>query len=71
MTANLFDDGDLQRLTREEQLTEQAPRVLPEDNRVPPEDDLSILAVAGREEESKFDFSEMLDGILAALKERL
>lgn len=68
MTANLFDDGDLQRLTREEQLTEQAPRVLPEDDRSP-QDDLSILATAGRE--PKLNFSEMLEGLLAALKERL
>ena len=67
MTANLFDDGDLQRLTREQTLTEEAPRQLPQDDRSPPEDNLSILAEARPEP----DFAEMLAGLLLALERKL
>ena len=66
MSSVLFDSGDFQRLDRERQLTEQAPRVLPESDRSP-EDPLDVLTV--RDEENPFDI--MLDGLLVALKERL
>lgn len=62
MTSTFFDAGDFQRLDRERQLTEQAPRVLPEDDRSPVEEPI-------RDEPNDFDI--MLDGVLAALKERL
>lgn len=57
MSSLLFDTGDFQRLDRERTLTEQAPRQLPEEDRSPVEE--------------PNDFNIMLDGILAALKERL
>jgi hypothetical protein len=63
MSSTFFDAGDLQRMDRERQLTEQAPRVLPEDDRSPVEDPI--------QNESENPFDTMLDGLLAALKERL
>lgn len=63
MSSVLFDAGDLQRLDRERQLTEQAPRVLPEDDRSPIEEPI--------QDEPENGFDILLDGILAALKERL
>ena len=45
MTSTFFDAGDLQRLDRERQLTEQAPRVLPEEDVSPFEDPLDVLSV--------------------------
>lgn len=38
MSSTFFDAGDLQRLDREATLTEQAPRVLPEEDRSPLEE---------------------------------
>lgn len=65
--STLFDAGDIQRMNREAALTEEAPRQLPENDRSP-EQDLSILNVR---EEPEIDFDMMLQGVLAALKERL
>ena len=63
--TTLFDAGDMQRLDRERNLTEQAPRQLPQEDRSP-EDDLSVLTT--RDEP---DFDGILDGLLVALKARL
>ena len=61
--STLFDAGDLQRLDREQTLTEQAPRMLPEDDRSPVEEPIQD------EPENPFDI--MLDGLMEALKRRL
>jgi len=58
MTSSFFDAGDLQRLDRERTLTEQAPRVLPEEDRSP-------------EETFENPYDSMLDGLLDALNRRL
>jgi hypothetical protein len=58
MTSTFFDAGDLQRLDREASLTEEAPRVLPEDDRSP------VV-----EEDNDFDI--MLDALALILKGRL
>ncbi len=58
MSANLFDVGDFQRLDREATLTEQSPRMLPEDDRSPIEEPIV----------NPFDL--MLDGLLEALQAR-
>ncbi len=60
--TTLFDAGDIQRLDREATLTEQAPRQLPEEDRSPMEEE---------PENEVNDFDILLDGILAALKDRL
>ncbi len=43
--TTLFDAGDVQRMDRERMLTEQAPRVLPEEDRTPEEPGLVDLIV--------------------------
>lgn len=65
MSANLFDAGDMQRLEREQTLTEQAPRQPLQEDRTPME-----MPIA-EEPEGDMMFDFMLDGILSALKERL
>lgn len=64
---NLFSAGDVQRMEREEQLTQQAPRQLPAEDRSPPEDHTSILAGAQAEP----DFDAMLKGLMQALERKL
>ncbi len=65
--TTLFDVGDMQRLRREESLSEESPR---QPFRSP---DDSIMNTEREAEEfqteNPFDF--LLDGMLAALKERL
>jgi len=57
MSTTLFDAGDIQRLDRERQLTEQAPRQLPKEPDVGYSDD---------------DFGDMLlDALIGALEARL
>ncbi len=63
MTSTFFDAGDLQRLDRERMLTAEAPRQLPEDDRSPVEEPI--------QDEPENGFDILIDGILAALKERL
>ncbi len=63
MTSTFLDAGDFQRLDREASLTEEAPRVLPEEDRSPVEEPI--------QDEPENDFDIMLDGILAALQRRL
>ncbi len=64
MTSTFFDAGDLQRLDRERQLTEQAPRVLPEEDRSPIEEPI--------QDELELDdgFDLMLEGLLMVLQRR-
>ncbi len=64
MTA-LFDAGDFQRLDRERELTEEAPRQLPAEDRSPVEEPIRDEP----EEEDGFDM--MLEGLLMALRRRL
>lgn len=64
---NLFDEGDMQRVEREESLTEQSPRQPLQEDRTPEEN--GILTENGPSEENPFEL--MLDGILEALKGRL
>ena len=65
MTSAFLDAGDLQRLDREASLTEEAPRVLPEDRSLPEDD----LVLQDEPEEDGFDL--LLEGILEALRRRL
>jgi len=65
MSSTFFDAGDLQRLDREATLTEQAPRVLPEEDRSPDDEILDVQP----EPEPDFDF--ILKGLLDALTRRL
>lgn len=69
MTSTFFDAGDLQRLDRERQLTEQAPRVLPEEDVSPIEDPLDILTVRDEPEESDVDI--LLNALALVLQRRL
>ena len=62
MSSHIFDAGDKMRLDREEQLTQQAPRVLPDESP-------SILSADVVEEPDQND--TLLDAVLAALKRRL
>ena len=55
MTTNLFDEGDRQRLIREETLTDQAPRQPVQEDRSPDED---------------MEFDMMLEGMLEVLRNR-
>lgn len=64
MSANLFDAGDFQRLDREATLTEQAPRMLPEDDRSPNEEPI-------RDEPSDDLDNVLLEGLMLVLKKRL
>ena len=57
--TSLFDAGDLQRLDRERELTEQAPRQLPAENRSP---------VIEQQDDDDNDFDMMLEGLLMALR---
>lgn len=45
MSSNFIDANDLDRLSRESQLTEQAPRVLPEEPREEPEENAGIALI--------------------------
>ncbi len=65
MSANLFDAGDMQRLEREESLSEQRPRQSFVEDRSPEED----IVIENEVPENPFDI--MLNGLIAALKERL
>jgi len=72
MTSSFFDAGDMQRLDRERELTEQAPRQLPVEDRSPSDEYRSppeLLEI--EEEDESTDMDSMLDGLLAALKRRL
>ena len=75
MTA-LFDAGDLQRLDRERELTEEAPRQLPAEDRSliiennnPVEEPIQDELIQNEPEENGFDV--MLEGLLMALQRRL
>ena len=65
MSANLFDAGDAQRFERERTLTEQSPRQSFVEDRSPEED----IVIENEVPENPFDI--MLNGLIAALKERL
>lgn len=65
--TTLFDAGDMQRLDRERTLTEQAPRMLPEEDRSPIEEPIRSEGI--QDDENPFDI--MLDGLMSALKRRL
>lgn len=67
MTSAFFDAGDLQRLDREASLTEQAPRVLPSEDRSPAEAPVDVTPM--RDEPDGMDM--MLEGLLMVLKENL
>ena len=45
MSSNAIDINDLDRLSRESRLTEQAPRVLPEEPRQEPEENAGIALI--------------------------
>lgn len=63
MSSVLFDAGDLQRLDREAQLTEQLPRLPLEPDRSPIEGHI--------QDEPENDFDLMLDALAALLQRRL
>ena len=67
MSGILFDEGDRQRLERESQLTAEAPRQLPQEDRSP-DQDVSILA---EQKDDEPDFDMMLEGLIIALRENL
>ncbi len=67
MSSVLFDDGDMQRLTREEMLTEEAPRQLPAEDRSPMEEPMEEF----QDEPEEDGFDMMLQGLLVALQRRL
>ena len=45
MSSAFFNENDLDRLRTESQLTEQAPRALPEEPRQPPEENAGIALI--------------------------
>jgi hypothetical protein len=68
---SLFDQGDMQRLERESQLTSEAPRVLPEDDRSPVEEPVQSEPSAEPERSSmESDAELMLDTISLLLRRR-
>jgi hypothetical protein len=81
MTSAMIDDGDLNRKTREETLTEEAPRALPrEDAPHPPEHEGSILGQQAsspegdepKEPENKSGLEDMLvNAVIESIKRRL
>jgi hypothetical protein len=64
MSSHIFDAGDKMRLDREEQLTQQAPRVLPDPSP-------SIMSTPEEVVEEPDQTDTLLDAVLAALKRRL
>ncbi len=63
MTSTFFDAGDFQRLDRERTLIEQRERLPVEPDRSPVEEPI--------QDEPENGFDILIEGILAALKERL
>ncbi len=61
--SSVFDAGDLQRLDRERELTAQAPRQLPQEDRSPIEEPI-------QDEPSTSGIELIMRGLLMALKGR-